>query len=107
MREEDTYLVMSFKCIWLWFLGAAAREQDTRRRRRQKRRLAQRSVDASVVASVVAVVALAAAAAAAALCETSCVFGTCEQVVKMKLKLNMCAQPATASTAAAAAGGAR
>lgn len=103
MREEDTYLVMSFKCVWLWFLGAAAREQDTRRRRRQKRRLAQRSVDASVVA----VVALAAAAAAAALCETSCVFGTCEQVVKMKLKLNMCAQPATALTAAAAAGGAR
>lgn len=103
MREEDTYLVMSFKCVWLWFLGAAAREQDTRRRRRLKRRLAQRSVDASVVA----VVALAAAAAAAALCETSCVFGTCEQVVKMKLKLNMCAQPATASTAAAAAGGAR
>lgn len=100
MREEDTYLVMSFKCIWLWFLGAAAREQDTRRRRRQKRRLAQRSVDASVVGVV-------ALAAAAALCETSCVFGTCEQVVKMKLKLNMCAQPATASTAAAAAGGAR
>lgn len=87
-------------------LVAAAREQDTRRRRRQKRRLAQRSVDASVVVVVVAV-ALAAAAAAAALCETSCVFGTGEQVVKMKLKLNMCARPATASTTAAAAGGAR
>lgn len=76
-------------------LVAAAREQDTRRRRRQKRRLAQRSVDASVV--VVVAVALAAAAAAAALCETSCVFGTGEQVVKMKLKLNMCARPASNS----------